>query len=302
MKIRIDCPLNFLSSSEIDEILLNRGMILEQHDPESIIVNPGTDKFLGEDYFSEFKNLKNVASPSTGTNHIDLSFLSSKGVKTYCLLDDKASLKNIHASAEFTWIHIMNLQRKFINATRSVDQWRSDKNESNLRSYELFNKSIGIVGMGRIGNKIAKYASAFGLRIFYYDPYVIASETSSERVDSLESLAKCDIISINCALNDETRNIVNFGVWDELKAGSIVVNTSRGEVVNEDYIVHLVERNQIMFGADVLHNEQNISKLKESPLYKLSKMCDRVVLTPHVAGATKESQTKALVAVLDLIR
>jgi len=302
MKIRLDCPVNFLSNDELDEILASRGMSLEKDDPEAIIVNPGTDKFLDESYFSSFKSLKYVASPSTGTNHIDLFYLARRNIRAFCLLDDKTSLKNIHASAEFTWIHIMNLHRKFLNATRSIEQWRSDKNELNLRSNELYGKSIGIVGMGRIGSKIAKYANAFGLSVFYYDPHVSDPETPAIRVESLGALSKYDIISLNCSLNDETRNMVNFGIWDDIAPGTIVVNTSRGEVVNEDYIVYLVQKNQIMFGADVLHNEQNVEKLKESPIYKMSKVCDRVVLTPHVAGATKESQSKALVAVLNLIK
>lgn len=302
MKVRLDCPVNFLSNNELEEILSQRGLSLEKDDPEVIIVNPGTDKFLDESYFSSFKRLKYVASPSTGTNHIDLNYLTRRGIKAFCLLNDKKSLKNIHASAEFTWIHIMNLQRKFLDATRSIEQWRSDENELLLRSNELYGKSIGIVGMGRIGSKIAKYAKAFGLDIFYYDPYVTETETPATKVNSLSSLSSCDIISINCSLNGETRSMIDFGLWDNLKAGTVVVNTSRGEVVNEDYIVHLVNNNQIMFGADVLHNEQNIERLKESPIYKMSKVCDKVVLTPHVAGATKESQTKALVTVLDLIK
>lgn len=302
MKVRIDCPVNFLTKDELNQILLKRGMSIDNRNPDAIIVNPGTDKFLDKNYFSEFKNLKYVASPSTGTNHIDLDYLKTQGVKAFCLLDDKASLQNIHASAEFTWIHIMNLQRKFLQATRSTDDWRSDDNETLLRSNEIFGKTIGIIGMGRIGNKVAKYANAFGLNVKFYDPYVESSASKAFRVESLKDLENCDIISINCNLNSETRNMISFGVWDSLSAGTIVVNTSRGEVVDEDYIVHLVNNNKILYGADVLHNEQEINALKASNIYKLSKVCDRIVLTPHVAGATKESQTKALVTVLDLIK
>ena len=302
MKVRLDCPVNFLESSELKEILTKRGLQIDQSDPDIVVVNPGTNRFLDEAYFSTFENLKYVVSPSTGTNHIDLNFLNVRGIKVFCLLDDKESLRNIHASAEFTWVHIMNLQRKFIHATQSVDLWRSDENELTLRSNELFGKKIGIVGMGRIGNKVAKYAKAFGLDVLFYDPYVFNSETESVRVNCITDLSMCDIISINCSLNKDTKNMINFGVWDNIREGTIIVNTSRGEVVNEDYIIHLIDKNKIMFGADVLQNEQDIDSLKQSPIYKMSKVSNRIVLTPHVAGATKESQTKALVTVLDLIK
>jgi D-3-phosphoglycerate dehydrogenase len=275
-------------------------MTLCTEDPQVVIVNPGTSEFLDTSYFDDYKNLSVVGTPSTGTNHIDVSSLIAKGVSVVCLLDNKKSLKDIHASAEFTWLHIMNLTRKFTNAVNATAGWRSNTNELFLRSHELHGKTIGIVGLGRIGTKVAKYAKTFGMKVCFYDPYV--TNMSYTSVKSLRQIGDCDIISINCSLTSETMSMIRPGVWDNIKPGTVVVNTSRGEVVDEDYIVTLVKDWGILYGADVLRNEQNIPRLKKSPILVLSKRSDRVVITPHIAGATKESQTKALLTTLDLAK
>ena len=300
MRVKLECPVNFLGHQELDRILESRKMTLCDEDPQAVIVNPGTSEFLDTAYFEKYKSLKVVGTPSTGTNHIDVAGLKKKGINVTCLLDNKKSLEDIHASAEFTWLHIMNLTRKFTNAVNATAGWRSNTNELFLRSNELHGKTIGVVGLGRIGTKIAKYASTFGMNVCYYDPYV--NNYSYTKVKSLKDLTECDTISINCALTKETAGMIKPGVWDRINPGTIVVNTSRGEVVDEDYIVWLVKEAGILYGADVLRNEQNIAALKKSPILSLSKRTDKVVITPHVAGATKESQTKALLTTLDLAK
>jgi len=304
MKIRFDCPLDFLSNKDIDTFLLEHQLQIDDENPDVLVINPGTPVFLEREYFSRFHNLKFVCTPSTGVNHIDTCFLDSLGIKYFCLLDNRAALNDIHASAELTWVHIMNLQRKFLEAVQSIDLWRSSENESLLRSNELHKKTIGIIGMGRIGNKIANYSNSFGLTVKFYDPYVDSCilNSSAAKVDSLNQISECDIISINCYLTNETREMITYGSLDSVRKGTIIVNTSRGEVVNEDYICYLVNNKEILYGADVLQGEQNLDKLFNSPLYKLSKIIpNRIVLTPHIAGATKESQFKALKAVVDII-
>ena len=300
MKVKLECPTNFLSASELEDILVKYQSSLCSKNPDAVIVNPGTEKYLGWDHFSRYENLKVVGTPSTGTNHIDVLSLRENEISVVCLLDDKDSLENIHASAEFTWVHVMNLARKFSRAINSVDDWRSEENELHLRSNELFGKKIGIVGVGRIGRKILSYAKAFGMSVMFYDPYVEHAK-GAIKADRIEELSDCDVITINCVLSNETREMITYGVWDDIKPGTIIVNTSRGEVVNEKYIASLINGKGISYGADVLQGEQNLQKLRTSPIYELSEK-ENVVITPHVAGATKESQTKALCYTLGLVR
>jgi len=296
MRVRIECPVNFLEDGELETILAETGYVLDQQDPECIIVNPGTDAFLDASYFSKYQNLVAVGTPSTGVNHLDINYLKEKNIDVKCLLDNREVLENIHASAEFTWLHIMNAFRKFIPAVNNVNNWREDENEKLLRSNELAGKTIGIVGLGRIGNKIARYAKAFSMNIVYYDPYVENNEY--KKIISLTNMKNVDILCISCYLTEETKGIITDGILDGFKQNLIVVNTSRGEVVDESYIYDLVVSKKIYYSADVLCNEQDINKLRKSDLFNLKR--DNIIITPHVAGATVESQTKALKGILRL--
>lgn len=287
-RIKIDCPYDFLDHGFLSEVELS-------DDPEVILVNPGTEEFLDKEYFKSYESLKVVGTPSTGVNHIDTEYLESRNIKVFCLLDDKPALESISASAEFTWLHIMNLVRKFELATCNTLNWRDDSNEAYLRSNELDNKKIGIIGLGRIGRRIKRYAEAFNMSVKYYDPYVDGG------VDSIQDLSDVDILSINCYLTSETTNLISNGILDDFKDGLVVVNTARGEVVDEDYIYELITSNKIIFGCDVLKNEQNIEQLKESKLMSLYLKGEKnIVITPHVAGATVESQQKAFNSIFRL--
>ena len=178
---------------------------------------------------------------------------------------------------------------------KSVNDWRDSDNESSLRFKELSNKNIGIIGFGRIGRKVKRYAKAFDMNVKFYDPYVEGS------CSSLSDLYDSDVLSINCYLNSETKNMVSNGFFDGFKEGLVVVNTSRGEVVDENYISKLIKDKKIFYSCDVLRNEQDIDSLKTSPLYKLNeKGCSNLVITPHVAGVSVDSQRKALEIILKL--
>ena len=277
-------------------------MYLVLEDPECAIVNPGSSVPLGAKYFDQFQSLKVVGTPSTGVNHIDVEYLTKRNIPVRCLLDDRKTLNNIHASAEFTWLHIMNAYRKFQLAVNSKEHWRRKENEDYLRSNELHEKKLGIVGMGRIGKKLVKYANAFGMDVKWYDPYVDEKTSMlcqlSNKAKNLNDLKDCDILSINCYLTDETRELITYGTLDDFKRGLVVINTSRGEVVNEDYIYDLVITDEIVYSADVLCGEQSMGSLRKSKLFCLEH--DGLTITPHVAGATYESQWKALQSILKL--
>lgn len=299
MRVRLECPTDFLTSEELLSVLAETSSSLDTEDPEVIVVNPGTSSKIRSDDYNKFKSLKHISTPSTGTNHIDIESFERKGIKVTCLLDDKESLEEIHASAEFTWIHIMNLMRNFTTSLKNVSNWREQGNESLLRSRELYGKSIGIVGLGRIGRKIAKYADAFGMKIFYYDPYVESSPIA-RKVERLSELEACDVISINCYLTRETENMITWGTFDNIKRGAVIVNTSRGDVVDDQYIVHLVSSKGAKFGTDVLRGEQDLGILASSKILSLSSSNMNIVVSPHVAGATVESQTKSLRTMLKI--
>jgi len=298
VKIYLDCPTDFLEK-KTNNYIKNYDITKYKKKAECVIVNPGVDHFLSEKYFTDYPKISIVGTPSTGTNHLDLDYLNNANIKVYCLLNDRHSLNNIHASAEFTWIHIMNSFRKFDVAIKQIDQWREAQNEKFLRSNELFGKNLGIIGHGRIGSKVAKYANAFGMNVYYLDPMVSDSDYAV-KVKSIEELSHCDAISINVVLNSETIGMIKSDVFRNFKDGLKLINTSRGEIIDEDYIIELVHNRNLLFSSDVLKNEQKMNRLKKSKIFIESKINHNIVVTPHVAGATMESQTKALMSILNL--
>ena len=289
MRVRFECPTDFINSEMFE------GLVEDNENPECIILNPGSDMFYDKRYFDSFNGLKVVGTPSTGVNHIDLQYLEQRKIKLYSLLDDRESLDKITASAEFTWLHIMNSVRKFSTSLKFVSKWRNLDNENFLRSIELSDKKLGIIGFGRIGKKLNRYAQAFEMNVKFYDPYVEGS------CKSIEDLYDSDILSINCYLNNETRGMVSDNFFNGFKKGLIVINTSRGEVVDEDYVAEMITNGDVFYSCDVLSNEQNVSKLQNSILYRMyQNNHPNLVITPHVAGVTVDSQRKALEIILKL--
>ena len=179
MRTRIDCPTHFFS------INIPAQFEITNEDTECIICNP-CQKY-DKSSLCTLKNLKIVATPSTGVNHIDVDYCKTNKIKVLCLLDDRESLNNIHASAEFTWLLIMNAIRRLDLAAERVKQghWRDVEDE--LRGRELNGKCLGIIGFGRIGTKVAKFAQAFGMNILFYDPYKSTDEFHKVSLDDIAS-------------------------------------------------------------------------------------------------------------------
>ena len=297
-KIQIDCPTDFINIK--DDLLFDLGLE-ESIYPEILITNPGSDfKYDKSSLNNEWcKDLKIVATPSTGNTHIDLDYLKKRGIQFYSLLDDRKSLDKITASSEFTWLHIMNAMRKFRQATNNTKHWREKNNEENLRTQQLYGKTIGIIGYGRIGKNVSKYAETFGMNYKFYDPNVLRGKN---KVSDIESLKDVDIVSINCGLNDTSRNLITYDTFKNFKKGLVVINTSRGEVVDERYISLLIKSREIYYSADVIVDEQNENTPFHSELFQLyqSGKYENLTLTPHVAGVTTDSQIIAFRSILDL--
>lgn len=298
VRVQIDCPTDFINIK--DDLLFDCGL-QESVYPEILITNPGSDfKYNEESLNNEWcKDLKIVATPSTGNTHIDLDYLEERGIEFVSLLDDRESLDKITASSEFTWLHIMNAMRKFRQATNNTRYWREKNNEENLRTQQLYGKTIGIIGYGRIGKNVSKYATTFGMDYKFYDPDVFEN---GNKVSTIQSMKDVDIVSINCGLNDKSRNLITYDTFKDFKKGLVVVNTSRGEVVDERYISLLIKSREIYYSADVIVDEQNISTPHHSELYNLydSGEYENLTLTPHVAGVTTDSQEIAFRSVIEL--
>ncbi len=273
-----------------DENKLNKNFI---NTIDALIPDPGANYKIDYNFINKFKKLRLIVTPSTGTNHIDMNLCKTRKIKVFCLLDDRKSLEKITASAEFTFTMILIGLRKLKKVFNgNLFEWRSV--EDGYRGYELFNKKIGIVGYGRIGKKISKFCVPFGASCYFYDPFVKNfNKKICKKVSNLKILFRdCDVVVISPYLNKTSENLIDYPLLYLMKKNSLLVNTSRGEVVNEtDLISFIKKRKDVFVNLDVIQGEQK--NLKNNRLIKLSMQNNNLLITPHIAGLTYESQLKA---------
>jgi len=263
------------------------------------IVNPGQKFVIDDKILNFFPNLQIIATPSTGSNHINLKDCRKKKIKFFSLLNNRKRLSEIRASSEFTFLLILNSLRKIQNLKSEILNFRWRDNEDYMRGAELYNKKVGIIGLGRIGGNIASWCKAFGSEIFYYDPYKTIKRF--KKVSLKNIFVKSDIVVISTVLNKTTKGMINFKYFELMKENSHLINTSRGEVLAQDDLVRFLSKSKrnISFSCDVLANEVKGKPLNKKliELYRNNKL----FITPHIAGATYESQKKASEIVIEMI-
>lgn len=264
------------------------------------VVNPGQSFVIDESILSLLPSLRLLVTPSTGLNHIGANVCGDRGVAVLSLLDDRAGLETISASAEFSFLLLLNTLRRIDHGIAEVSAGRWRQREDHLRGRELSGKKVGLVGFGRIGRRLRRYCMAFEAEVAYYDPYVDAPQ--AKRVADLEELFSCsDVVCVCCALNAETTGLITGSLLLRLRHGACFVNTSRGEVIRQDELLHvLAQRDDLRVGLDVLAGETAAEHLG-GRLLDLHRE-GRIVITPHIAGATVESQAKAARIALGLVQ
>lgn len=253
----------------------------------------GLKNIIDKEILKKGEKLKCIITPTTGLNHIDIDFAKDLGIKVLSLKGETDFLKEITATAELTMALILSLVRKVNSAHKSVINCKWERDE--FKGKELKNMTLGVIGFGRLGSMVAKYGEAFDMKILVNDinPNI---NCKYEQVN-LEKLVSCsDIISVHIPLNRNNINFLDSNKLSKFKKGSIFINTSRGNIVDENCLVKLIESNHLSgLGLDVLADEFNSSSewLKENKLRKLALKYDSVLLTPHIGGLTYQSADKA---------
>lgn len=234
-------------------------------------------KPFGKTEIAQYPGLRAIATPSTGRDHIDLEACEEAGIEVYGLTDDREALREIRASSEFTFMAILMGLRRIDRVIGSTDRREP--------GHELYEKRVGIVGMGRNGSNVMRWCIAFGASVIYSDPY---SGLFSESLENI--FCTCDIVCITCSLTEETTHMIDKPLLKSMKQGAVLVNTSRGAVINEKDLLDVLRiRTDITAVLDVLEHELDREKYIQSPLWFMR----NVIVTPHIAGHTHESIEKA---------
>jgi D-3-phosphoglycerate dehydrogenase / 2-oxoglutarate reductase len=250
---------------------------------------------VGNSVLDRAPHLKLVAKHGSGVDNIDIPAATQYGV----LVANTPGGANATSVAEGAVALMLAVLRRVRDMDACVRDGRfNDRWTINL--HELWGKKVGLVGFGQIARVTARICGAgFNARMACYDPFVSAGEMTVlgvEKVDSLPQLAaQSDIFSIHAPLSDATRHLVDAVVLSAMPAYAILVNTSRGGVVDERALIDILRHRRIAgAGIDVFEEEPPAS---DNPLFKL----DNVVLSPHVAGVTDDSLKGMAMLVVDLI-
>lgn len=239
------------------------------------------------------RRLKAIVSATTGLDHIDTEYARGKGVAVLSLKGEREFLKSVRATAEHTWALLLSLIRRVPQAFGSVREGAWDRDR--FRGSELFGKRLGLVGLGRIGSMVAGYGLAFGMKVAAYDPLAEEWPDGVERKDSLAALlGVSDVVSLHTNLDEKTRKLIGPAELGAMRPDAILVNTSRGDLVDEDALLSALASGRLMGAAlDVVSGERGIGGGKGvPPLVEYARAHDNLLITPHVAGATRESMEK----------
>ena len=258
--------------------------------------------FIDKNIFGESPQLKIIASPSTGTNHINVSQAESMGIKI-CSIKTAGFLQNIHASSEHTFALLLAMVKKIPLVTNRAKQGEWREKEHEFRSIELNGRTIGIIGYGRIGSNLARYCDAYGMKILAFDPYKKITAPYVQQVSNIdELLAKSEIVSINYHLNAETENSFGKKDFEKMQEDSYFLNTARGEIVDELAMIDALEIGKLKAAAvDVISNETNLDKWNH-PVIAYARNHDNLIVTPHTAGLTIDSESKAAIEIFNEIQ
>ncbi|MCD6221666.1 hypothetical protein J7K25_05870 [bacterium] len=287
------------SLGEVDYCLYNHEALISHIPPYHILI-PSLKVDVDHLVLDRADSLKIIATPTTGTDHIDLRTAARKGIEIISLKGDYKFLKNVQATAELAWLLVMALLRNFPRALQSVKEGRWES--SNFRGHELYGKILGIIGYGRLGKMMSRFAHAFRMKVIAYDPYKKITDPRVKQVTKEELFATADIITIHVPLDEETRGSVGFRELYLMKKGSYLINTSRGDVIDEKALLDVLESGHLSGAAlDVLSGERN-SNLSNHPLINYARTHSNLLITPHIGGVTFESQSKAFLRIVYKLR
>ncbi len=255
---------------------------------DGIIIRSGTK--LTKDVLQNPGQLKAIARAGVGLDNVDIPTATEKGI---VVMNTPGG--NTVSTAELTFSMLLALSRKIPQAWDSLrkGEWKRSK----FRGVEVRNKTLGIIGLGRVGTQLSKYAKAFDMRVLGYDPYVSAERAQQigvEIVDLNQILAECDYISVHTPLTAETRSLLGKEAIAKMKPGARIINVARGGIADEGALVEALREGKLGGAAIDVWTKEPPSG---NPLLEF----ENVVATPHLGASTTEAQDNVAIEAAELI-
>lgn len=265
------------------------------------VIIPHLFLVLDSSVLSKAKNLKILATPSTGKDHIDIAYLDKMNISFFSLNDCPECIKSISSTAELAWLLLLSISRNIKASIKRVVDEKSWIN-TDIRGFQLRGKKIGLIGYGRLGKFMAKYASAFGMKVLAYDVNDSVFDKYCTPVTMETLLKESDYISLHAKLNSSNRYLIGKREIDQMKKGVFIINTARGELLDSSAVLDGVKSGKVMgVGLDVTLHEYGSTLLPNDPLVNFSLSDDRVLITPHIGGSTYEAHSVVFEALASCI-
>jgi D-3-phosphoglycerate dehydrogenase len=254
------------------------------------------NKILNEDIDYLHPNLI-LATTSTGTTHISNDVIQKLGRRFLSLKTEKRLLTEISSTAEFAWMLILMGASKVNAALADVKKGNWNR-FNNSRELQMSSTKVGIIGFGRLGKMVAGYAKAFGCEVYIWDNNIVVRQEAVnlgfQVPDSLEqTLNISDVVSLHVNTIRDQKPIISMDIVRTFTKELVLVNTSRGSVVDEEAILWALKRDLLSaYLTDVLHFEDSKESLETSLLWQNSLLDNRIVITPHIGGASRDAMEK----------
>lgn len=288
-------------SEKCIDILKNAGLTVDVHvglkseelkaligEYHGLVIRSAT-KVTGE-IIESARNLKVIGRAGSGLDNVDKIAATKKGI---VVMNTPGG--NTITTAEHTIAHIISLARLIPQATASMKAGRWEKKK--FMGVELFNKTLGVIGIGNIGSQVAKRMQAFGMNVIAYDPFLSEDKAKTmgvEKVEISELFKRSDFITIHTPLTAETKYLINKKSLKTMKDGVRIINCARGGIINETDLYGALVSGKVAGAAlDVFEKEPP----ENNPLLSL----ENVICTPHLGASTKEAQENVAVAVAEQI-
>jgi D-3-phosphoglycerate dehydrogenase len=240
---------------------------------------------LDEKILKHCPNLKVISRHGVGYDNVDLKYIKKNNISLLI-----TATANAVAVAEHVLSMFLSLSKSIINYDSEVRAGNFKKNANKIQTFELLNKNILIAGFGRIGKKLISRCLAFDTKVYIFDPYVdkeVIKKHGGIKIDNIEDgLQNADYVSLHMPLTPETKNLINYSVIKKMKKNSIIVNTARGGIINENDLEKALNENLIFGAALDVFSKEPIEN--NNPLINNRK----VILSPHSATFTDECTSR----------
>jgi len=276
---------------QVDERALSREELMAEIDVYDVLITRLGHQ-IDREVIDRGKILKVIVTATTGLDHIDIDYAREHGITILSLNGEYEFLRTIPATGEHTFALMLALLRNIPAAANSVLNGKWDRDSFIGRDLE--HKKLGLVGVGRVGRKVAQIAQGFNMQVGGYDPSPNQTINLVEYFSSLNDLLSwAEIVSVHIPLNSETSLLISEPEFSKMRKGSYLINTSRGKIVDENALMAKLEQGHLAGAAlDVIHSEQKIRDGALSLLIEYAKEQENLIITPHIGGATTDSMHK----------